>query len=133
MPGAFTNYAKVVAQCGAPAHPLSRGERVRVSDKLVQHPCHPGVQPNATERNRTISGYGVGARREGPSAGPTFRAFRVFRGHPKSNKTERFQNRSVLDHAVPMTYDDASSGRSILEGQSEGRVTRVPFYESDQK
>src|SRR5687768_7872397 len=50
----------------------------------------------------------------------------------KSNKTERFQNSAKIDHAVPTTYDDTWSSRSILEDcHSEGRApsSRIWFAE----
>jgi hypothetical protein len=51
------------------------------------------------------------------------RVFRVLRGVPSSqNRTKQndFTDRSVLDHAVPTTYDDAFTSRSIFREEKSG-------------
>jgi hypothetical protein len=77
------------------------------------------AKPNATERNRTISGSPF------PRFAPVRSVVRVFAPllfvQAESNKTERFHKSFDFDHAVPTTYDDAFTSRSIF---SEGKVAK---------
>jgi hypothetical protein len=63
-------------------------------------------EPNATERFCT--------ERDRPRS--HFRVFGVFRGGCQNRtKQNDFTHRSVLEHAVPTTYDDNVTSRSVLE------------------
>jgi hypothetical protein len=64
--------------------------------------------PNATERIRTIFS------RSHWTYSYDFTQIVQFASARKSNKTERFHDRSIFDHAVPTTYDDAFTSRSVF-------------------
>jgi hypothetical protein len=78
-------------------------------------------QPNESERNRTIFRRSA----TGPVAPPLdvfvrFTKIVQFRLSRNRTKQNDFTYRSVLDHAVPTTYDDAFTNRSIfLGGESD--------------